>query len=77
MEPKFWNSEYSETYLRSRLVCLNKDYPKIGNYRNYRPITVSSLVVKFLEGYIMKSLRKYAKEQMNREQFGFIPGVSI
>jgi hypothetical protein len=43
----------------------------------YRPIIVLSPVVKFLEGRIVGTLRRYAKERLGREQFGFVPGLSV
>lgn len=36
-----------------------------------------SPVVKFLEGYLVRTLKKYCKERLNRNQFGFVPGLSI
>jgi hypothetical protein len=43
----------------------------------YRPIVVLSPVIKFLEGFLVKTLKKYCKERLNRHQYGFVPGLSI
>ena len=32
---------------------------------------------QFIEGYIKNSLSKYVKNDMNTQQFGFVPGYSI
>lgn len=56
---------------------MNKEYPKILNYRQYRPIIVSSPCVKFLEGLFIGKLRNYVMNKLNKWQIGFVPRLSI
>lgn len=74
---EYWMREESKIHLKGRMVALNKAHPKVGGIEEYRPIIVMSPVVKFLEGYIVGALRLYAKSRLSREQFGFVPGLSI
>ena len=66
------NSQW-ERHFDARLIMLNKKFPSIPDYTEYRPIVVSSPVVKYLEGIIMPYLRVYAVNRMNRSQYGFCP----
>jgi hypothetical protein len=77
LDADYWERPESKKHLIGRLICLNKDYPKIGQYENYRPIIVLSPIYKFLEGYLMKSLRHVAKHHISKDQYGFVPGISI
>ena len=56
---------------------LNKKFPLTPLMPEYSPIVVSSLVIKFLEGFIKPSLDKYSISRMRVEQFGFIRGIGI
>ncbi len=58
--PEFYKGEQSRKHFEARLICLNKKFPKTPQLVEYRPIVVTSPVVKFLEGAIMAHLRKYA-----------------
>lgn len=58
-------------------MALNKKFPKVPNFTEYRPIIIQSPVIKFLEGYIRPSLRQYGKDRMQWQQFGFIEGAGI
>ena len=60
-----------------RMIALNKKFPQIGGVEDYRPIVIYSAVIKFLEGYLIRDLRKYLKYRLTREQFGFVPNVGI
>lgn len=77
MQPEYWEEEGSKIHLETRLVALNKAYPKIGRVDEYRPIVVSAPIRKFLEGYVLIGLKRYMKENKNLFQFGFTPNVSI
>lgn len=63
--------------MRSRVVPINKDAPKIGQINRYRPIVVSSPVVKYLEGLLIGKLRDYGLRGLSNKQFGFRGGVGI
>ena len=45
----YWKLESSKKHFNSRLVCLNKNHPKTPEYGEYRPIVVTSYVIKLLE----------------------------
>lgn len=59
------------------MLCLNKDFPAIPKYDRYRPIIISSYLLKSLEGLLMPSLLYYAKHRLHKNQIGFVPGLSI
>lgn len=59
------------------MICLNKKHPAIPRTDEFRPIVVCSPVVKFMEGFLTKSLKSYAINQLHRWQYGFTPGFSI
>jgi hypothetical protein len=63
--------------MRARLVPLNKVYPRTPKVSEYRPIVITSPIIKFLEQFIRDDLTNYAKTQLHQWQFGFIPGVGI
>jgi hypothetical protein len=56
---------------------LNKAYPIIGKAEDFRPIKVSSMVMRFLEAILTDSLRKFGRERLIKEQCVFIDGVGI
>ncbi len=60
LDPIYWEHPLAKQHLRSRLVCLNKVHPATPKVPEYRPIVIASPVVKFLEGYIVPDLRRYA-----------------
>jgi len=70
-------TDQAKHHFEARLICLNKVYPRTPHIDQYRPIVVTSSIIKFLEGFITNSLRKYAVNNMHKHQFGFIPGLSI
>jgi hypothetical protein len=77
LDPEYWKTRQAKEHLNGRLVCLNKKYPKLPTIQDYRPIVVLSPIYKFIEGYIMNSLRSHARAGISLDQYGFIPGVSI
>jgi hypothetical protein len=74
---QYWRTKESERHHEARLVCLNKVYPRTPEIDQYRPIIVESPVIKFWEGLITSSLRKWMQHHMEKSQFGFAPGRSI
>lgn len=44
----YWQQEEAIENLDARLIALDKNYPKIGNVENYRPIIIVSNVIKFI-----------------------------
>ncbi len=58
-------------------MLLNKSYPAIGKAEDFRPIAISSMVMRFLETALKDSLKRFGKERMVKEQCGFIGGVGI
>ena len=57
---------------------------KIGNLSQYffidgrfRPLVVTSKVIKFIEGFIIPKLKGYCYRKMNRAQYGFMKDVGI
>jgi hypothetical protein len=73
----YWKTEESRRHHEARLICLNKVYPKTPEIEQYRPIIVESPVIKFWEGIITPSIRRWMQEGMDKSQFGFAPGHSI
>ena len=74
---EYWSRPESADHLVARLVPLNKKFPLTPLVPEYRPIVVSSPVIKFLEGFIKPSLDKYSVSRMRVEQFAFIRGIGI
>jgi hypothetical protein len=74
---EYWETQVSKKHLISRVVLLNKDAPKIGEWDKYRPIAISSMVVRFLEALLVEDLRAYGRKRLCPEQFGFVEGVGI
>lgn len=67
----YWKTEEAKKHLRSRLICLNKVYPRIPQVNEYRPITVMSPVIKLLQGLITPTLAAWMKSRMHKSQYGF------
>jgi hypothetical protein len=67
----------SKIHMESRIIPLNKCHPNLPHYSRYRPIIVSSFVVKYLERLIMSSIQKKSKNYIAKSQFAFTKGVSI
>jgi hypothetical protein len=76
-DPEYWETQDSKRHHQCRLIALNKVFLRIPRIDQYRPICVLSPPVKFLEGYIIDSLREYGIKKLNRSQFGFVSGKSI
>ena len=44
----YWTNEFSKIHMRARMIPLNKKYPNIGESKDYRPIIVTSFLIKLL-----------------------------
>ncbi len=64
-------------HFQCRLVALNKAHPEIPRPDQFRPVIITSLIVKILEARLLKPLREYAVLRLNRSQTGFVPGMSV
>ena len=61
----------------SRLIPLDKAAPKVVEPENaFRPICVSSTIIRILEGALINKLRSYVKNKVHYSQCGFIGGRS-
>ena len=59
LNDNYLNSIEAQRHFQTRLIALNKEHPKIPMLENYRPIVVSSPVLKLIEGLYMNKLRRY------------------
>ena len=69
--PEYWEDERSKVHFLSRIIPLDKDGTR------FRPLIISSKVMKFLECLIINKLRAYCNKRMMRRQYGFSRGVGI
>ena len=75
-----WNINWSQvprvdSFFKNRLIPLNKNHPKLPGPKDFRPIVVSSPVVKLLEARLLPKIRDYLKNKLYRGQIGFTPGL--
>jgi len=63
--------------LTSRLVPLNKVFPKIPNRKQMRPILICSPLQKLLEARFLLKLLDYLENRLTPCQTGFIPKMGI
>jgi len=68
--------EYSNLF-QCRLVALNKDHPRVPTYDRFRPIVVSSPLVKVIESRFVPKLRDYMLEKLHPSQTGFVPYCGV
>ena len=61
----------------SRLIPLNKEFLKIPNRKQMRPIMVQSALVKLIEARFLPKLRNYLEQKLDRSQTGFVPRMGI
>jgi len=74
----FWNAiPIDELHFRNRLVALNKKHPDIPRRDQFRPIIISSLLIKVLEARLVKPLRDYMTHHLHSSQVGFVPEMDI
>lgn len=62
----------SKLHFESRLVPLDKAFPKTPFTEEYRPIIITSPVIKCLEAFVQPDLQRYGETRMNRNQVGFV-----
>ena len=62
-------------FFRSRLIPLNKSHPKLPGPKDFRPIIVSSPIIKLLEARLLPKIRDYLQNHLYRGQIGFTPGL--
>ena len=72
-----WNNKAFCHFFNSRLVALNKDFPKTPPVNRIRPIFVMNPIIKFMEARFLPKLQEYLVEKLHRSQVGFVPGQSI
>lgn len=72
---EFWNKPGASYHLKCRLIALDKCHPKIPSLEEYRPIVITSAVLKLLEAYIIDDLRNYGISRLHKDQTGFVQGV--
>ena len=66
-----------EVHFRCRLIALNKKHPLIPKKDQFRPIIITSLLVKILEARLVKPLKQYMINKLHISQTGFVPGMDI
>ena len=77
-----WTSDWEnhtegQEHFSTRLIPLNKVHPKIPTKEKFRPISVSSPIVKLKEARLLLKLSAYMKDKMHRGQTGFVAGQGI
>ena len=77
-----WSSNWEEyidntEHFTTRLIPLNKVHPKLPTKERFRPISISSAIIKLLEARLIPKLYEYLTHRMHRGQTGFVPGQGI
>lgn len=67
----------NENHFRTRLIPLNKVHPKLPKANQFRPISISSPLVKLLEARLSPKLSDYMTNGLHKGQTGFVPGMGI
>ena len=73
----YWCTSQSNTHFQARLLPLNKVHPKTPSANQYRPIVISSPILKMAESYVKKKLLTFCKDEIEPEQVGFVKGFNI
>ena len=73
---KFWKNEFAKNHLLCRLIPLDKAHPNIPKESDYRPIVVTSPIIKILEQLLLIKLQPFCEEFLNINQVGFMRGRS-
>ena len=68
---KFWKNEFAKNHLLCRLIPLDKAHPNIPKESDYRPIVVTSPIIKILEQLLL-IFYKF----VNINEVGFMRGRS-
>jgi len=66
-----------ENLFKSRLVALNKAHPHTPRREEFRPIIVSSPIIKVLEARWLNKLQNYLLNKLCPSQTGFVPGQGV
>ena len=61
---------------QARLVPLNKVWPSIPRFDQFRPIIILSPMIKFIELRFYRKLLNYLKWDLDKNQIGFVPNCS-
>jgi hypothetical protein len=61
---------------KARLVPLNKAWPNIPTWCDFRPIAIISAMYKYLELRFLPKLSLYMKKHMDINQIGFVSGMT-
>jgi len=67
--------QLDKVHFKCRLIALNKKHPLITKKDQFRPIIITSLLVKILEARLVKPLKRYMVYRLNVAQTGFVPGM--
>lgn len=66
-----------QIFFNSRLIPLNKNFNNIPKKSDFRPIIVSSILVKIIEARWVNKLKEAMIEKIHPSQNGFIPSQNI
>lgn len=58
------------------MVALDKAFPRIPSVSEYRPIVITSPIIKALEAYLLPDLQTYGIIRLNKNQVGFVANRS-
>lgn len=74
-----WNKNFlnkiNEKFFECRLIPLNKNFPMIPDYKQFRPISIISPLIKVIELRLLQKLQIYMKEELDPFQIGFIENL--
>jgi len=71
-----WDFEFPDkVYNETKLVALNKLYPKIPGPKDFRPINIMPQGVKLKEARFAGKLYNYCSKELFRGQTGFVPNM--
>jgi len=71
-----WNCDFPDTvYNETKLVALNKLYPKIPGPKDFRPINIMPQGIKLKEARFAGKLYHYCTKKLFRGQTGFVPNM--
>ena len=73
----YWNSRNAKKNLKSRLMALNKRPGEIPSLNSYRPIIISSALLKFVESRLKPKLKEYCNTRLEKSQTGFLEKCDV
>lgn len=78
LSPQFWNDDENENdpqktkiHLKSRLHMINKVHPDLPTVNQIRPITINSILYKFVELTLTSKLQNWINQNIPISQTGF------